>query len=78
MEINAVKLKEVQVENAFKKGHPYIMDLTFSKYDFEKKGEQITGYSISEINKINHSVIIYIYIERERNGIVRIKFKYYY
>ena len=30
---------------------PYIMDFTFSKYDFEKKGEQITGYSISEINK---------------------------
>ena len=36
----------------FKKGVPYIMDLTFSKYDFEKNGEQITGYSISEINKI--------------------------
>ena len=50
----------------FKKDHPYIMELTFSKYDFEKKGEQITGYSISEINKINHSVIIYIYIYRER------------
>ena len=28
------------------------MDLTFSKYDFEKGGEQITGYSISEIYKI--------------------------
>ena len=28
------------------------MDLTFSKYDFEKNGEQITGYSISEINEI--------------------------
>ena len=27
------------------------MDLTFSKYDFEKNGEQITGYSICEINK---------------------------
>ena len=27
------------------------MDITFSKYDFEKKGEQNTGYSISEINK---------------------------
>ena len=51
LKVNAVKLKEVQVENAFKKDHPYIMDLTFSKYDFEKKGEQITGYSISEINK---------------------------
>ena len=27
------------------------MDLTFSKYDIEKNGEQITGYSIAEINK---------------------------
>ena len=35
-----------------KKDVPYIMDLTFSKYDVEKKGEQITGYSISEINKM--------------------------
>ena len=24
------------------------MDLTFSKYDFEKNGEQITGYSICD------------------------------
>ena len=29
------------------------MDLTFSKYDFQKGGEQITGYSISEIHKIH-------------------------
>ena len=71
MEINAVKLKEVQVENAFQKDHHYIMDLSFSKYDFQKGGEQITGYSISEIKK-KYQVIIY------RNGIVRIKFKYYY
>ena len=27
------------------------MDWTFSKYDFQKNGDQITGYSISEINK---------------------------
>ena len=27
------------------------MDLIFSKYDFQKKGEQITAYSISEIDK---------------------------
>ena len=26
------------------------MNLTFSKYDFEKNGEQITGYSICGIN----------------------------
>ena len=37
---------------------PYIMDLTFSKYDFQKNGEQITGYSISGINiKIYQSII---------------------
>ena len=45
--INAVKVKET----CFNKDHPYIMVLTFSKYGFEKKGEQITIYSISEINK---------------------------
>ena len=51
LKINAVKVKELPVETCFKQDLPYIMDLTFSKYDFEKKGEQITGYSISEINK---------------------------
>ena len=45
------------------------MDLTSSKYDFEKKGEQITGYSISEINKI---IIKLLDIQ---NGITRIKLK---
>ena len=44
------------------------MDLTFSKYGFQKNGEQITGFSISEINKN----IKYSYIG---NGIVRIKFE---
>ena len=55
MNINAVKLKEVQVENAFQKEHPYIMDLTFRKFDFQKGGEQITGYSISE--KTLHTIM---------------------
>ena len=36
----------------FKQDMPYIMDLTFTKYDFEKPGERITGYTISTINKI--------------------------
>ena len=35
------------------------MDSTFSKYDFQKNGEQITGYSISEINKDLLSYYIY-------------------
>ena len=37
------------------------MDITFRKYDFQKNGEQITGYSISEINTIYQSII---YIEK--------------
>ena len=51
LKIHAVRVKEVKVETVLNKDHPYIMDLTFSKYDFQKNGEQITGYSISEINK---------------------------
>ena len=47
-----IKIRELPGEHVFQKDAPYIMDLTFSKYDFEKKGEQITGYSIFEINKI--------------------------
>ena len=47
------------------------MDVSFSKYDFQENGEQITGYSSSEINKTLLSYVIY-------NGIVIIKFKYYY
>ena len=50
LKINDIKIRELPGEIEFKKDVPYIMDLT-SKYDFEKKGEQITGYSISEINK---------------------------
>ena len=50
--INDIKIKELPGEHTFQKDVPYIMDITFRKYDFEKNGEQITGYSISEINKI--------------------------
>ena len=46
-----LKIRELPGERVFQKDVPYIMDLTFSKYDFEKNGDQITGYSISEINK---------------------------
>ena len=51
-EINDVKIKELPGYPTFQKDVPYIMDITFKKYDFEKNGEQITGYSIYEINKI--------------------------
>ena len=70
--MNAVQLKGVQFENAFKKDHPYIMGLSFSKCGFQKGGEQIAGYSILKLVKIVK--VLYIY----KNGIVRIKFKYYY
>ena len=53
LKINGIKIEELPGEIEFKKDVPYIMDITFRKYDFEKKGEQITGYSISEINKIH-------------------------
>ena len=35
-----------------KKDTPYIIDLTFNRYEFEKDKETIKGYTISEINKI--------------------------
>ena len=67
LEIKAVQVKELPVETCFQKDVPYIMDLSFSKYDFQKNGEQITGYSISEIKCINLlHISIYIYIYRER------------
>ena len=53
LQINDIQIRELPGEHVFQKDVPYIMDLTFSKYDLEKKGEQITGYSISEINKIH-------------------------
>ena len=53
LKINAVRINELADAIEFKKDVPYIMDLTFSKYDFEKNGEQIKGYTISEINKIS-------------------------
>ena len=51
LKTNDIKIRELPGEIEFKKDVPYIMDLTFSKYDFQKNGEQITGYSISEIKK---------------------------
>ena len=51
LEINDVKIRGLPGKIDFNKDVPYIMDLTFSKYDFDKNGEQITGYSISEIIK---------------------------
>ena len=50
LKVNDVKIRELPGEIEFKKDVPYIMDVTFSKYDFKKNGEQITGCPISEIN----------------------------
>ena len=36
----------------FKKDTTYIIDLTFYRYEFEKNGETIKGYTLSEINKM--------------------------
>ena len=52
LKVNGLSIRELPGEIEFKKGVPHTMDVTFSKYDFQKNGEQITGYSISEINKI--------------------------
>ena len=52
LKANGLKIKEFPGEHVFQKDVPYIMDLIFSKYDFQKNGEQITGYSLFEINKI--------------------------
>ena len=52
LKINDSKIRELPGEIEFTKDVPYIMDLPFSKYDFQKNGEQITGSSISEISKI--------------------------
>ena len=51
LKTNDLNIKELPGERVFQKDVPYIMDITFRKYDFEKNGEQITGYSICEINK---------------------------
>ena len=51
LKTNDINIKELPNEHTFQKDVPYIMDITFRKYDFQKSGEQITGYSISEINK---------------------------
>ena len=59
LKTNDLKLRELPGEHVFQKDVPYSMDLTFSKYDFEKKGGQITGYSISEIKR--YLVIRYTY-----------------
>ena len=52
LKINDIKIKELPDDYTFQKDVPYIMDITFSKYDFKKGEEHIIGYSISEINKI--------------------------
>ena len=58
LKTNDINIRELLGEIEFKKDVPYIMGLTFSKYGFQKNGEQITGYSISEIINI-YQVIIY-------------------
>ena len=49
LKINHIKIRELLGEIEFKEDVPYIMDLTFSKYDFQKNGGQIEDL---ETNKI--------------------------
>ena len=39
LEINDIEIKELPGEIEFKKDVPYIMDITFRKYDFQKNGD---------------------------------------
>ena len=57
LKANVLTIRELPGERVFQKDVPYIMDLTFSKYDFQKTGDQITGSGISEINKVYWSII---------------------
>ena len=59
LKANDLKIRELPGEQVFQKDVPYIMDLPFSKYDFQKNGGHITGYNISDINK--NPLIYYIY-----------------
>ena len=52
LKTHGLKIRELPGKIEFSKDVPYLTGLTFSKYDFEKNGEQITGYSISGINKM--------------------------
>ena len=70
LKVNAVKLQEVKVENGFKKDHPYTMDLSFSKYDFQNMESRLQVIVFVKLTKnIN---ILYIY---RQNGIIRTSFK---
>ena len=53
-----------------KKDVPYIVGFTFTKYDYERNQEQITGYFYKKYTI--YQILIY------RDGIARIIFKYYY
>ena len=37
---------------------PYILYLTFYRYEFEKTKEVIKGYTISKINKLYNNAIV--------------------
>ena len=52
LKTNGIKIKELPGEHTFQKDVPYIMDITFRKYDFQKNGEQIPGYSICKLIKL--------------------------
>ena len=83
LKINGVTVKEVadmlrkdalQIENAFKKDHPYIVDLPFGKYGCQKKASRLHDIVLLKLIRFMNQLYIYIYIYIQ-NGIVRISFK---
>ena len=52
LETNDINIRALPGEHVFQQDVPYIMDLTFSKYEFEKKGEQLSCYSLLKLIKV--------------------------
>ena len=61
LEINVVKLKEVKVENGFNKDHPYILEFSFSKYDFRKMESRLQVIAFLKLIKCIDIIYIHIY-----------------
>ena len=73
LKINAVKVKKLPVETCFQKDVPFYMDLSFSKYGFQKMESRLQVIAFLKLIKIHYSIkYIYIYIQ---NGLIRISFK---
>ena len=52
LKVNDIRIRELPGEIEFKKDAPYIMDLTFSKYDFEKKVSKLLVIAFLKLVRI--------------------------